>query len=121
MSDHKSSSQTVLPVAPVVVPDDDDTQMGDGKDAVDIRSESSEEEEDRVSPLSSSTGKNIPNPPHKYSLRSANNLLAPSSSSLQKGQHPSEGVRWRSKDGSNDAKGAPSSEELREHLGSKGK
>ena len=65
MSDHESSSQTVLPVAPVVVPDDDDTQMGDGKDAVDISSESSEEEEDRVSPLSSFTGKNIHNPPHK--------------------------------------------------------
>ena len=121
MSDHKSSSQTVLPVAPVVVPDDDDTQMGDGKDAVDISSESSEEEEvDRVIPLSSFTGKTIPNPPHKYSLRSANNLLAPSSSSLQKGQHPSEAARWHSKDGSNDAEGATSSEALRGHSGSKG-
>lgn len=106
----KSSPKTAQQGSP-----DGDLNMA-GRDALEISSD--EPEEERVDSLASTPGKKIPNPFHTYSLRSAYNLLA-QSSSFSKGLNPKNGAGWRQKDGGNDGKGVKGNEGLCFHPGGK--
>ena len=95
MSDSQESTlPTPAQQSVMVIQEDVNMDVGEGKatHVVDSSDSEEQEEEDRVSLPASKAGNPIPNPPHMYSLRSANNLLAPSTSALQKGINDRKGV-----------------------------
>ena len=107
----------------MVIQEDVNMDVGEGQATHVVDSSDSEEpeEEDRVSLTASKAGNPIPNPPHTYSLRSANNLLAPSTSALQKGINDRKGVSSGKQDGRNDGEGAQDSQAVRVEPGGAGR